>query len=273
LIHLEGVLEALVVVQLKVSVSIASFYRRMDIKWRFQGQSIKTSFPAATDEKTITVSLPSPRTVTSHPTMATQETPTFTYRHLALPIPPNPNLSTIATTPASPPCPTCRHLLLPDRNTIRGTSIPIPDFHLTDTFPHFPTLQTSAKAGCTFCALLRNSILTTWGSKSNPMLESGVTPLSEGDDSYDELFATAWDGAVRIHRAQFKFAPFGGSFQGQQKFAWDEVAGSLEQGDGVVVGLEVEFGPEGVPCNEEGEEIVGEVGGVVRFRVWDSVGE
>jgi hypothetical protein len=105
------------------------------------------------------------------------------------------------------------------------------------------------------------------------MLESGVTPLVEDDDSYEALFASAWDGTVKIHRARLCFKPFGGAFQGQQRFAWDEVAGALEQADGVVVGLEVEVGPAAVPVNEEGEEIVGEVGAVVRFKVFDSVGE
>ncbi|KAK4095820.1 HET-domain-containing protein [Parathielavia hyrcaniae] len=103
------------------------------------------------------------------------------------------------------------------------------------------------------------------------MLDSGVTPLTEEDDSYEPVFAAPWDGRVKVHNARFRFAPFGGSFQGQQRFAWDEVAGSLEQGDGIVVALTVEFGPASVPLGEEGEKLVGELGTELRFKVFDSV--
>jgi hypothetical protein len=205
--------------------------------------------------------------------MAAPEKPIWTYRRLAQPIPPKLNLSNITTTPASPPCPTCRHILLQDRSSIRGTTIPVDELQISDTFPDFPALQTSALiAGCGFCDLLRKAILSAWGTKAHPMLESGVTPLMEEDDSYEPLFAAAWDGAVKIHRAQFRFKPFGGSFQHEQKFVWNEVAGSPEQRDGIVVGMSVEFGPATEPLSEEGDALVGEMGTVLYLKVFDSVG-
>ncbi|KAK4118140.1 HET-domain-containing protein [Parathielavia appendiculata] len=200
--------------------------------------------------------------------MAAPETQRWTYRQLVQPIPPTPNLSTISSTPATPPCPTCRHLLLQDRSSIHGKTIPIEEFHITDTFPDFPILQ----AGCDLCRFLRTAIRSAWGNTgTHPMLESGVAPVVEDDDSHETLFTAPWDGRVKVHSARFRFAPFGGSFQGQQKFAWDEVAGSLEQGDGVVVGLTVEFGPASVPLGEEGEELVGELGTELRFKLFDSI--
>jgi hypothetical protein len=149
----------------------------------------------------------------------------------------------------------------------------VDEYQIIDTFPDFPTLQTSAAtAGCALCGLLRKAILGAWGTKAQPMLESGVTPMAEEDDSYDPLFAAAWDGAVRIHRAQFLFKLFGGSFQHEQKFAWNEVAGSLEQGDGLVGQMSVEFGPATEPLDGEGEPLAGEMGTVLHFKVYDSVG-
>jgi hypothetical protein len=99
----------------------------------------------------------------------------------------------------------------------------------------------------------------------------------EGEEFYDEtVFAAAWDGAVRIHRVRFSFRGFdvgsGSSVQQEHHQQWNEVAGALEQGGVVAVGMALEFGPAVVPVSEEGEELVGEVGAVLRFNVYDSVG-
>ncbi|KAK4041532.1 heterokaryon incompatibility protein-domain-containing protein [Parachaetomium inaequale] len=199
----------------------------------------------------------------------------WTYQHLIQPIPPKLNISNIATTPASPPCPNCRHLLLPDRSsaTIHGTSIPVDAYQTVDTFPDFPGLQASSAAtpaGCSFCGLLRRAILGAWGTDAQPML--GLAEL-EGEGFYEEqVSAVAWDGAVRIHRVRFFFREFGaGSMGFQHEHKWNEVAGALEQGGGVVVGMALEFGPAAVPVSEEGEELVREVGTVLHFKVYDSL--
>jgi len=203
-----------------------------------------------------------------------QKAAAWTYRQLVQPIPPERNLLNIGAAPPSPPCAACTRLLLPDRTNIPSTTIPIDDYQVLDTFPDFPVLQTSAVvAGCDFCRLLRDAIRRAWGDGARPMLESGATPLAEDDDAYEPLLAAAWDGAVKIRRVDLRFRPFGGSFQHQQRFAWDEVAGALEQGDGVVVGMSLEFGPATDPLGDDGEVLAAEIGRVLHFKVYDSIGK
>lgn len=218
----------------------------------------------------------------------TTMTPTFTYRHLVQPLPPKRNLLNIATLPASPPCPTCAHLLLPvpDRNNVQDTAtttaLPIEAFHRLDSFPDFPALRASASSsssGCDCCRLLRKTVRRAWG---RGLCESGVTPLAEDDDddAYEGLLEAAWDGQVRIHRAGVRVRAVGGAAAergGEQRL------GAVAQGDGdgdgdgdgvVMVGLTVEFGPAaGEVVSEEGEVLAGEIGRVLRFKMWDSVGE
>lgn len=203
---------------------------------------------------------------------ASREAP-WTYRQLVQPIPPKLNLSNVAAAPVSSQCSICRHLLLRGRSNIRGKAIPVREYQVVDAFPDFQALQTSAAvAGCSLCRLLRKLIMGGWGTDSQPMLESGVTALTEEDDAYEPLFSAAWGGMVKVHGAQFRFSPFGGSFQHQQKFSWNEVAGTLEQEDGIVVGLSLELGPATVPLSEDGDAISGEIGMALHFTVYDSVG-
>ena len=208
--------------------------------------------------------------------MATPPNTVWTYRQLVHPIPPKRNLLTITALPASPPCPTCA-LLLPDRRSatqqVHGTTtIPIDAYHQLDIFPDFLTLRVS---GCDFCRLLRKAIRRAWGDAARPMMESGVTALVEGDDAYEQVFGVAWDGAVKVHRVGLKFRSFAAGsspFEHEVGLAWGEAAGVSEQGGGVIVGLSLEFGPAADPVSEEGEVLAAEVGRVLHFKVYDSVG-
>lgn len=101
-------------------------------------------------------------------------------------------------------------------------------------------------------------------------------PLVEGEDVYEPLFGVAWDGVVRLHRVGLRVGALAGSSpfeRGLGLASWGEVAGALEQGGAVVVvGMSLEFGPAADPLSEEGEVLAAEVGRVLHFKVYDSIG-
>lgn len=124
-----------------------------------------------------------------------------TYRDLVTAITPAVNLSNVVNIPPSQPCAACARIV-PDYSRLELENITT-DYELFDTFPEFPVLKASARAGCALCRLLRKTIRSTWGVTMRPMEEDGVGVLSAKDGFWDKLFEKAWDRKVRIFNVRF----------------------------------------------------------------------
>lgn len=191
-----------------------------------------------------------------------------TFRELVCALPQKTNLDNIASLQASKLCEHCR-AVVPDRTKLSRNKIPT-EFERVDTFPDFPELKASGKAGCELCRLLRKTVRSTWSSQ--PFLESDYSTIAEGELEWERLLDSEWDGKVKIHRLRFHFTPFGG-FQFGSRMTFGEDMGADEQHGGMVTGMTVEVGPVMVALDEEGEALGGEVGKQLHFKVYDSVGK
>jgi hypothetical protein len=174
----------------------------------------------------------------------------LTYRALIEPIPLR---VSIANAQDQEPSTACHHCaaLTPDRSKIEKEKSKRvqkgyikTQYERIDRYPDFPVLKVSART-CALCKLIRKAIRSAWAAR--PMEEVGVGPLSE-KNSYD-LFASAWDGKIRIYNAQFVTT----------------IAESPSQS--MVWRLSIDFSPLG---NIEGH---GHIGSEISFKVFDEQGK
>ncbi|PKS06007.1 hypothetical protein jhhlp_007841 [Lomentospora prolificans] len=198
------------------------------------------------------------------------KTTKLTFRDFLRPIPPPTNLSNVASSPATIPCATCQ-TLLPDRTSVSNNKIRT-SYTRHDTFPDFPALSATASRGCGFCALLRSTVTSTWGTCAT---QNFGVDVSEEDALIESHLEREWDGQVVFTNARFSFKPFS-SEQGAHKMFYYETRGSQEQGDGNVLGLKVDvllFGPaKDSEENDEEFEEDPEFRKTFTFDVFDSIG-
>lgn len=93
------------------------------------------------------------------------------------------------------------------------------------------------------------------------MEEWGIGPLREKEGLWDELFVSPWDRKVRIHELTFRL-----------KKVSDSSFAPSEASNGMVVSLNLEFGPATLLTSFNGESSYGEIGQVLEFKVFDSQG-
>ncbi|CAM1506077.1 Fc.00g057180.m01.CDS01 [Cosmosporella sp. VM-42] len=192
--------------------------------------------------------------------------PGTTYRELVQVIPQKINLANVVSRPSSKPCEHCI-AVLPARSNLSSRGKIPSQFERLDTFPDFPRLKASGKAGCDFCRLLRKTIRATWTTQ--PILESGYTVITEEDGLSERLFDTVWDRTMKVHRLEFQFTPFG-TFQYGTRMTFNEDTGCERQNGGLVTGLTVEVGPAVEALADDGESICGEICKTLSFKVYDS---
>ena len=190
--------------------------------------------------------------------------PRLTYRALLDPIPPKLNLSNINSAPSAPLCEDCASSA-PDRRSAVRNRIATP-YDRIDTYPHFPLLKAGSASGCGLCRILRTALRKAWAAR--PMEEwGGRGALHEKDEYWDGLWDVEWDGKVRIWRMVWTLEPF--------------VTGNLSdvegakvgpRGGGMLTSLAVEFGPASSAVDEDGVELHGDIGLVLAFKTYDSIG-
>ncbi|KAM5369643.1 hypothetical protein ACJZ2D_008902 [Fusarium nematophilum] len=183
--------------------------------------------------------------------MASTSAPT--YFDLIGPIPQQTNLINVGSSPAAKPCKHCASLV-PDRGNQYCESVAryqiSASFERVDTFPDFPELKALAKAGCSFCYLLRKTIRSSW--TTIPMLDLGMFVLADDVGSYSELLSTGWDMKVKIDNPVFRFSPFETVVYGMFSSETDESPPESQQG-GVITGLSSSLHPAAEALDEEGE--------------------
>lgn len=162
---------------------------------------------------------------------------TSTYRDLVTAIPPTLNLSNVASASPSQPCTTCARLV-PGRLRAKRLVIQT-EYELFDTFPDFPTLKASARAGCALCRLLRKTIRSLWAVAMRPMEQEGLGVLSTKDGVWDALFDMPWDRKVRIFHAHF--------YLSSRRLRQDE-----ENPSEFIQKLIIRFGPAKLPTDADG---------------------
>ncbi|KAI2619925.1 HET-domain-containing protein [Hypoxylon sp. NC1633] len=178
-----------------------------------------------------------------------------TYRDLITAIPPSLNLSNVAD---GPPCETCAICarLNPDRSKAKRLAIQT-EYELSDTFPDFPVLKASARAGCALCRLLRKTIRSSWAVAMRSMEQEGLGVLSTKDGVWDDLFDKPWDRKVRIFHAQFHISKR-----------------SLQQDDSrlseYIQKLNIRFGPTNLPTEADGWPYKRPIYQELEFKVIDS---
>ncbi|KAI0178818.1 HET-domain-containing protein [Hypoxylon sp. FL1284] len=178
-----------------------------------------------------------------------------TYRDLITAISPSLNLSNVTDASPSRLCAACARLV-PDRLRAEGHKIKT-DYELLDTFPEFPVLKASAKAGCMLCRLLRKTIRSSWAVSLRPMEEHGLGVLSAKDGLWDDLFGKPWDRQVRIFHGHFRLSSRG-----------------LHQDDHseqFIQNLSIRFGPANLPAEEDDWPYKRQIYQVLMFNVFDSV--
>ncbi|KAI1140112.1 HET-domain-containing protein [Hypoxylon sp. FL0543] len=178
-----------------------------------------------------------------------------TYRDLITAIAPTLNLSNVVNVAPSRPCAVCARVV-PDRSKIKNHNIQT-DYELFDTFPDFPVLKASARAGCALCRLFRKTIRSSWAVALRPMEQAGLGTLSTEDGVWDALFDMDWDRKVRIFHAHFYLS-----------------TRTISRGHGEPVEfiqkLIIKFGPANLPTEETGWLYRRQIYQEVEFKVFDS---
>ncbi|KAI8634126.1 HET-domain-containing protein [Xylariaceae sp. FL1651] len=188
---------------------------------------------------------------------------TSTYRDLIRAIPPLLNLSNIAKSPPCQPCSACAKLI-PDRHIAKSGVIKT-EYELFDTFPDFPVLGASNRAGCTLCGLIRKIIRSSWAVALRPMEEEGIGTITDKDGIWDELLDMEWDCKVRLYHAHFYLQKRGAS----QDSSPSPDRGSLGLSEFVQL-LGLRFGPATLPLEADGRELRRPIYQEVQFKVFDS---
>jgi len=189
--------------------------------------------------------------------------PNVTYRSLVQPLPHKINLANVIDQEASKTCQSCSSIV-PDRRKAKNGVIKT-SYERIDLYPDFPELKSSSKAGCGMCRLIRKEIRAAWAVR--PMEEWGLGPLREKEGLWDELFTSPWDRKVRIYKVTFAIA---GNANSSAAF---DVGTAKEDGEnGMVVSLNLEFGPSTRLRSAHEEGRFGEIGQVIGFKVFDSQG-
>lgn len=141
-----------------------------------------------------------------------------------------------------------------------GTAIKC-DYERVDTFPDFPDLKASAKAGCDLCRLFRRTIRAGWAV--HPMEELGLGPLRENDGLWDDLFEETWDQKVKIFSPVFIVEKTVETSSTPQ-----ETEGAI---NGMVTMLHLEFGPANTfSANSSHQHDT--ISRIVSFKIFDSQG-
>jgi hypothetical protein len=185
----------------------------------------------------------------------------LTYEHLIRPTPLRKSLADVAWLPTEKPCERCRKAV-PDRSKAVNDVVRT-DFEAVDRFPQFPSLKSAAKLGCGLCHLIRKTIRQQWATR--PMEEWGVGPLSDRDETLEDLLNTTWDGLVRIFNLRFTFQPFPTDSVNEMR--------KVAQMGGIITCLSLEFGPASAPCDPDGNPLHSEISQIIGFKVYDSIGE
>jgi hypothetical protein len=188
----------------------------------------------------------------------------LTYRALLNPIPPELSLSNINSAPCAPLCEDCASSA-PDRRRAVRNRIATP-YDRIDTYPHFPLLKAGSTNGCGLCQILRTALRKAWAAR--PMEEwGGRGALYEKDGYWDGLWDVEWDGRVRIWRMKWALEPF-------VTDSLSDVEGAKvgPRRGGMVTSLGVEFGPASRAVDEDGVELHSDIGQVLAFKTYDSIG-
>ncbi|KAI0147103.1 HET-domain-containing protein [Xylariaceae sp. FL1272] len=183
-----------------------------------------------------------------------------TYRDLIKVIAPKFNLANITRIPPNLPCTFCAKLV-PDRHRTKDNVI-WTEYEAVDTFPDFPILDESSRAGCSLCGLIRDTIRSSWGVTLRPMEEEGIGTLSDTAGVWDELLEMNWDHRVRIHHARF-------ILQKHLSVGSEDGNESAE----FVQWLILRFGPETLPDEADGRSPLRALYQELQFQVFDSVDE
>ncbi|KAI4864971.1 HET-domain-containing protein [Hypoxylon rubiginosum] len=181
-------------------------------------------------------------------------TSTGTYRDLITAISPALNLSNVTSAPPSQPCAVCARLV-PDRSKAERLIIET-RYELFDTFPEFPVLKASARAGCALCRLIRKTIRSSWAVAMRPMEERGLGVLSSKDGVWDTLFDKPWDRKVRIFDAYFYLS---------SRRQHQNDSHPLE----FIQSLGIRFGPANLPPEEDNWTYKREIHQELMFDVFD----
>ncbi|KAI1130401.1 HET-domain-containing protein [Nemania abortiva] len=117
-------------------------------------------------------------------------------------------MTSIADAPAQVPCAACR-AIVPDRGQLKKIQTSRFDtlFNRDDLYPTYPSLESSARAGCNSCALVWQRLTSIPPEDLSAIEQSNGRLVWISDKQKTKQLGASWDRRVKIEAA-FDFVPY-----------------------------------------------------------------